>query len=176
MNCPHCNFAMPERLDLAGQSLRCPKCNGPFMVPLPMAVVSPQTTKQSGGCFGTGCLIVVALIAVAVVALMLAPSPSTSGGRQVFTADRSPGAMSSRATLLSDLISRGVFTKIEMSGNVPVAWTGSAWSALSFDEKKDVIGLVVAQHADKSDAYVSIKDGRTGKRIGTHSTLGLRLD
>lgn len=49
LTCPHCNYALSYRPDLAGMTFACPQCNGPFSVPAPVAVAqfhSPQVASQ----------------------------------------------------------------------------------------------------------------------------------
>jgi len=168
MNCPHCNFAMPERLDLAGQAFSCPKCNGPFMVPLPMAVASPQNTKQRGGCLGTGCLAVVALIAVIVVATMFSQGPGVPS-----RSTRSPEQVAKAESLCREMISSGVFAKIEKPGTTPRAWTGPQWSAMDFADKQAAMGIVAVAHS--SDGMSRLYDNSTGKDIGTFANGQLKL-
>lgn len=92
--------------------------------------------------------------------------------------DTSPEAQAKRERLIKQLISRSVFSKVEMPASLPHAWTGPAWDSLSYDEKQTFCGVVLAWYMAQNPQLdiLVVKDYRTGKRIGSFDRSGLDLD
>lgn len=89
----------------------------------------------------------------------------------------SPQAQAKRERLIKQLISRGVFPKVEMPASLPHAGTGPRWDSLSYDEKQTFCGVVLAWYMAQNPKLdtLALKEYRTAKRIGSFDRSGLTL-
>ena len=86
-----------------------------------------------------------------------------------------------RKRLIRNLLNRGIFAKMEQVGGTPHVWVRPAFYELDFDDKQAFISVVAAYYyVDRPEdpiKLVTLKDARTGKRVGSFSqTSGLDLD
>ena len=89
------------------------------------------------------------------------------------------GVQDQRLDFINRLIGIGVFSKLEKPASLCHLWTGHQFAGLAYDDKSKFVNVVYAYciTADSRANIVVIKDGRTGKRIGSYSSnTGLRLD
>lgn len=92
--------------------------------------------------------------------------------------DKSEKAQAGRKKLIGELISKGIFHKIETPGELPRLWVGPRFASLDFDTKTSFASVVYAYSFDRiqMENLVVLYDGRTGKKIGRYSEYGLKLD
>ena len=84
-----------------------------------------------------------------------------------------------RLQFIAKLQTSGVVQKIEKPAKLGHLWTGRAWNTIAFDDKQAFANVVFAYFydEDRSADLLVIKDGRSGKRIGTFDLRrGLALD
>ena len=83
-----------------------------------------------------------------------------------------------RKRFIQKLISQGVFSKVEMPGNLPHLWVRPVFYSLDYETKKQFVNVVWAYYKTENPRWhiVILKDSRTGKRIGSYSRFGLDLD
>lgn len=89
------------------------------------------------------------------------------------------GIQEQRLAFIQKLIQRGVFQKLEKPASLCRLWTGPVFADLTFDDKSQFVNVVYAYcvtHDSRANIVV-LKDGKTGKDIGTYSETnpGLRL-
>ena len=87
---------------------------------------------------------------------------------------------SDRKAFIEKLISRGIFKKVEVPGNLPRLWVRPAFYALDFDTKSQFVNVVYAYYKTQDPRYeiVVLFDDRTGKEIGKYAEVygGLKLN
>lgn len=109
----------------------------------------------------------------------LAPEEPSAPPPRVATLDKSEAKQAERHKLIQQLITQGIFSKVEQPSSLPHVYVRRAFYELDIDTKKSFLGVVYAYYFDGSDpssALVRIFDARTGKQVGTFSQLGLRID
>jgi len=150
--------------------IACKECGKPISSDAkscPGCGAKPPTPKVAA----YGCLLLCILFFGSCVAL----ASLSNGGDKKATIpdiDRSPEQRQRRA-LIDKLISRGIFQKVERPGEVPHVWVTPLFMALNFDDKQSFISVVYAYYGDD---LVSLRDSKTGGRIGTFSpSTGLSL-
>jgi len=96
---------------------------------------------------------------------------ATSNGKPKL--DKSERAQSQRKKLIDDLISKGVFQKVEVPGSAPRVWVKPLFYESDFDQKEAFVGLVYSYYFDGSDelAFVRVLDSRSNKEVGTYSQV-----
>ena len=105
------------------------------------------------------------------------PPPTTIVVRQ----DKSPEMQEKRLAFIKELVSRGVFSKVEninKSGHpMPNVWVGSTFYGLEFDEKKAFLGAVYAYYFDgtRMTDTVYLMDRRSGKEVGRFNSGTLEM-
>jgi hypothetical protein len=94
------------------------------------------------------------------------------------TIDHSDAKQKGRTALLTKLKTSGVFTKIDdRGGGLVYLWTGPTFAELTYQDKEQFCGVVYAYCFDGSSFSDSLilRDGRTGKEIGTMTKAGLTM-
>jgi hypothetical protein len=85
-----------------------------------------------------------------------------------------------RKKFIDDALKYGVIQKIRLVGDYVHIWASPAFYQLDFDMKQNLAGVVFDYYRISGEAkggHVTIKDSKTGKRIGSYSpSLGLDLD
>jgi len=82
------------------------------------------------------------------------------------------------AQLLQELINKGFWHKVTQPSNLPHAYTGIHFNQTNITTKETLCLFTLLQYSKinpKANILI-IRDGRTGKRIGSYSSLGLDLD
>ena len=78
------------------------------------------------------------------------------------------------------MIAEGIFTKVEMPGNLPRAWVGRGFYAADFQQKSNLVGVIYAYYFDGSNLGDSVRlfDSMSGKEIGNFNPHlgGLKLE
>lgn len=91
--------------------------------------------------------------------------------------DKSPAKQEQRSRAIAELVQAGVFDRIEHDNIATRAWIKTGFYRLTFEQKKDVIGVVYARYSNNDFDVILIKDNQTGKIVGTYSlTLGLEME
>lgn len=92
---------------------------------------------------------------------------------------KSDEMQSGRLKMMEKLRAQGVFQKVEMPGNLPRLWVGSAFHSADFDTKQKFVSVVYAYYFSGVNIGDSVRiyDGKTGKEIGDYSigNPGLKL-
>lgn len=87
---------------------------------------------------------------------------------------------SKRLDLINGLIDKGVFSKVEMPGDLPHVWVTPLFNSLNFDDKQSFIGVVYAYYhtLDPKIELVTLYDNKTGKTVGRYAAVygGLKMD
>lgn len=84
-----------------------------------------------------------------------------------------------RFELIQELVQKGAFSKVVKPGSVPEMWITPAFYALDFDVKSKFAALVWEYYFKESKGAANIAllyDSKTGKRVGSFSDAGLRMD
>jgi len=83
-----------------------------------------------------------------------------------------------RLGLMQDSINNGIFYKIQSGSGYPHVYVGSSFYNLSFDDKKTILGVVLAYYYSQNpkNRMVFLDDEKTGKRKGKFSQYGLDLN
>lgn len=73
-----------------------------------------------------------------------------------------------RWAFIQDLLSKGIFLKVEMPRDVPYVWVGPRFYSLSFEQKKDFLGVVCAHYIQENPkiTIMRIRDNLSGKDVG----------
>ena len=173
--CPFC----AETIALAAK--KCKHC-GEFLddqlrrefSPLPVVAAQPVANPaKKSSAPALGCLLVFLLIGGC---FMLLPNVPDGGSHTAAPlVEQSPEKQRQRKDLIDNLVSRGVFHKVEVPGTLPHVWVTPVFRALNFDDKQTFVSVVYAYYAPVD--LVVIKDSLTGHRIGSYSPqLGLRIE
>ena len=82
-----------------------------------------------------------------------------------------------RKLWIDKAIDNGIFIKTEMPGTVARVHVDKGFYRLTIDEKARFVGVAFAYYYnyDQNISHISLRDGYTGKTIGSYSELGLRL-
>lgn len=92
----------------------------------------------------------------------------------------SPELQQKRLALIEDLISEGVFHKVEKPATYPHVWVTPLFHSLDFDDKQAFISVVYAYYITKDPAsdIVVLYDSKTGNEVGTYAEVysGLKLN
>lgn len=112
-----------------------------------------------------------------VLAVAIGCDPGTSAASREPEWDKSEVEQQSRKALVDGAIQAGIFTKIEFdttdgSFGLCDAYVGDAFYALSIDDKQNCLSVVWLYLFDRATMNsLHVKDGRSGKRVGTYSML-----
>jgi DNA-directed RNA polymerase subunit RPC12/RpoP len=123
-----------------------------------------------------GCLIFSLLFIGPCAVIAMRDGPARAGNKpKAPFADRSPALQAQRKALIEKLIANGVFQKFEKHDNgFAHVWVTPVFMALDFDDKQSFISVVAAYASD--EGYVTVKDSKTNKRIGSFDLVsGLSL-
>jgi len=89
--------------------------------------------------------------------------------------DVSPTAQAKRKLLIEELISKGIFYKVERPATLPHVWITPTFRELNYDDKQLFISIVYLYYWPTN--LVVLKDSRNGERVGSFSpALGLSID
>lgn len=145
----------------------CPHCG---------AVLKKQKKQRSPGCGMVLVLLIMFGVLFVVYVGTQGPSVDPTFGMQV--PDKSPEKQAERRALIEGLIREGVWLKVEQPATLPHAYTGHAWDSLNVDDKSSFASATLAYYFahDPRASMLIIYDGRTGKKLGDFSGLGLELD
>jgi hypothetical protein len=170
VKCRECNA------EISSKAAACPKCGNPV-----------QSSKSSGG--GCGRIFVYALIGLAVLMVFVVTSnQSGSDGKSAKPAspadqsqniDKSPAMQESRQKLIVKLHVMGVFKKVDCRNRAADVWVGSAFDALSFDDKQSFVSVFYAWCHDRMElgTFVKVRSFTTNKELGVYTAdRGLRLE
>ncbi len=95
--------------------------------------------------------------------------------KPLFTIDKSAEKQSARKALLEELIAKGVFVKIDSSGDV---WVDGTFRSIDYETKQSFLEVVYCYYHDGKSLgdAVYLNDYYTGKEIGSYTPLlGLKL-
>ncbi len=186
--CHGCNKRIKAGDDWLGKVAKCPNCgthvkfpdlvqqspivdagNSPEQFQQWQPIAEPAVTrtvppvKASGLRTGVaiGCLSCFVLVGGCFVIAVM----NTSAPQRTHVA-LDPAQQEKRKELIDKLTASGIFYKVVTVGNTPHVWVTPLFMALNFDDKQNFISVVCAYY--DSD-MVTIKNSRTGERIGSFS-------
>jgi hypothetical protein len=83
-----------------------------------------------------------------------------------------------RLSLINQMIADGILIKVEKPADLPRAFVGRGFYALTFDDKQAIVSIVLAYflEQDPQANILILRDGYTNKEIGTFGKYGLQLD
>ena len=87
-------------------------------------------------------------------------------------------AQSDRKKFIDQLISQGIFKKVDVADNVPQAWATPVFNSLDFQTKTNCLSVVYGYYITENPDYdvLVIMDSTTGHRLGEYKkTGGLKL-
>ena len=87
-------------------------------------------------------------------------------------------AQSDRKKFIDQLISQGIFKKVDVVDNVPYAWATPVFKSLDFQTKTNCLSVVYGYYITENPDYdvLVIVDSTTGSPLGEYKkTGGLKL-
>lgn len=95
-----------------------------------------------------------------------------------FSVDSSLEKQRARDEYIVDLISSGVFQKVDKPVKFPHVYVSDGWHSMNDKDKRKALGVVLAYYYAKDPRadVVIVRDAVTGERIGMFSEHGLELD
>jgi hypothetical protein len=145
-------------------------------------IVDPKTKPQKKpGCaqIGGGCLVMFIVLFVLFSMLLKSCNNHVSQKRPAGTAvtkplskiDKSADMQARRKQLIKELISKGVFAKVEVPGTSPRVWVTPVFYTLEFKTKENFISVVYSYYYGGNDYgdNVRIFDNMSGKEVGDYS-------
>ncbi|RYZ79624.1 MAG: hypothetical protein EOO68_38615 [Moraxellaceae bacterium] len=98
----------------------------------------------------------------------------------MFSVSALADAQGDRKKFIDQLISQGIFQKIDVAGDLPHVWVTPVFKSLDFQTKANCVSVVYGYYREVNRDYnvLVILDGATEKRIGEYSKDdgGLKLD
>lgn len=155
VKCKECGVEISEKAD------KCPQCG------------SPSQKKSSG--FGAFAVLV---LLFAIGFSLMSPSADDDASEIYANLDRSSGMQKDRKKLIDKLIDRGIFKEATARTGTPKVVVKPAFYSLDYDDKKLFTEVVFTYYLarGKKNSTLLISDYKTGKNIGSFSSLGLDLD
>ena len=87
-------------------------------------------------------------------------------------------AQGDRKKFIDQLISQGIFQKIEVAGDLPYLYVTAVFKSLDFQTKANCVSVAYGYYSAQNPAYdvLVILDGPTGARLGEYvKGSGLKL-
>lgn len=146
------------------------------------ARVCPQCGQRKTTPTTYGCLTIIVITVILSIAAQLGNNESQEEQANQDSASETriqdDGKQPRRLAFIKKLLSTGFYLKIETPATLPHAYVGPAFWLANITEKESMLDATLSYYIinDPRANILILKDGQTGKGIGTFSEYGLDLD